>query len=83
VKDQIENQIHEEPLGVDEAAAFLKLKPGFIYQLVHAKKLTAYKPGGKKMYFRRCDLEAYAFRNRQLSDHEAGALADGILTSMM
>lgn len=43
-----------------EAAAFLDLKPDYIYQLVHQRKLTPI--GGRtkgKSYFRRSDLEAY------------------------
>ena len=70
-------------LDIKDAAAFLRLKPTYIYQLVHGRKLTAYKPGGKKMYFRQSDLEAYAFRNRQMSDHEAREMADNILTANM
>ena len=72
---------NENPLDINEAAAFLRLKPNYIYQLVHGRKLPAFKPGGKKLYFRKCDLEAYAFRNRQMADHEAREMADNILNS--
>jgi len=53
------------PMDINDAARFLRLKKNFIYQLVFRRKLPAYKPGGKKLYFRQCDLEDYAFRNRR------------------
>jgi excisionase family DNA binding protein len=72
--------INENPLDIHEAAAFLRLSKTFMYQLVHDRKIAAYKPGGKKLYFRQCDLENYAFRNKRLSDYEAKETADKILT---
>jgi excisionase family DNA binding protein len=54
----------QKPLNVEEAAAWLKLKPSYIYNLVYYGKLTAYRPGGKMLLFKISDLEAYAFRNK-------------------
>jgi excisionase family DNA binding protein len=71
------NASRNGPMDIDDAAEFLRLKKNFIYQLVFKKKLPAYKPGGKKLYFRQCDLEDYAFRNRQTADHEAREPAGG------
>jgi len=51
----------ENPLSVNEAAAFLKLKVSTVYNLVFFGKLTAYKPGGKRLIFKLSDLERYAF----------------------
>ena len=73
----------DRPLGLEEAAAFLGLSKNSLYQLVHGKKLPAYKPGGKKLYFKKSDLESYVFRNRSISDYEAAKAADGILHSIM
>ena len=53
-----------EPLDASQAAAFLKVKKSYIYNLVHYGKLKAYKPGGKKLLFKQSDLEAYAFKNK-------------------
>ncbi|MDR2785680.1 MAG: helix-turn-helix domain-containing protein [Treponema sp.] len=69
----------QKPLTTKEAAEFLGLSPNYIHQLVHGKKLTAYKPGGKLLYFKQADLEAYAFQKRTLADFEANAAADRIL----
>jgi excisionase family DNA binding protein len=54
----------ENPLNVQQAAEFLNLKPSYIYNLVFYGKLTAYKPGGKKLLFKISDLEKYAYGNK-------------------
>jgi len=56
--------------SLEEAATFLKLKPKSLYNLVHFKKVKAYKPGGNKLYFKRSDLEKYAFSNPTINIHE-------------
>jgi excisionase family DNA binding protein len=54
----------ESPLNVQQAASFLGLKPSYVYNLVFYEKLTAYKPGGKKLLFKISDLEKYAYGNK-------------------
>jgi len=54
----------QKPLNVQQAAEFLSLKPSYIYNLVFYGKLTAYRPGGKKLLFKISDLEAYAYGNK-------------------
>jgi excisionase family DNA binding protein len=68
----------EKPLNVQQAADFLNLKPSYIYNLVFYKKLTAYRPGGKRLLFKVSDLEKYAYRN-QVGDHSERA--DSILNA--
>jgi excisionase family DNA binding protein len=70
----------ERPLNIQAAAEFLGLKPSYIYNWVHYKKLPAYKPGGKILFFKQSDLEAYAFRNKQSADFELAEQADQLLT---
>jgi len=54
----------QKPLNVQQAAEFLGLKPSYIYNLVFFGKLTAYKPGGKKLLFKPSDLEKFAYGNK-------------------
>ena len=54
----------QKPLNVEEAAAFLKLKPSYVRNLVFYGKLTAYRPGGKMLLFKVSDLEAYVYGNK-------------------
>jgi excisionase family DNA binding protein len=53
-----------KPLSVQQAAEFLNLKPSYIYNLVFYGKLTAYRPGGKRLLFKVSDLEKYAYGNK-------------------
>jgi len=53
----------QKPLNVQQAAEFLNLKPGYIYNLIHMGKLTAYKPSGKRLLFKVSDLERFAYGN--------------------
>ena len=52
-----------KPLDVKQAAEFLNLSVHTIYGLVFRKKLPAFKPSGKRLYFKLSDLEAFAFGN--------------------
>jgi excisionase family DNA binding protein len=54
----------QKPLNVQQAAEFLGLKPSYIYNLIFYGKLTAYRPGGKKLLFKISDLERYAYGNK-------------------
>jgi excisionase family DNA binding protein len=68
----------QKPLSVQQAAEFLNLKPSYIYNLVFYGKLTAYRPGGKRLLFKVSDLEKYAYGNR-VSGHSDRA--DSILNT--
>ena len=47
-----------------EAAEFLGIKRGFLYELVRNRKLTHFRSkGGKLIYFKRKDLEAWMTYN--------------------
>jgi excisionase family DNA binding protein len=68
----------QKPLDAKAAAEFLGLKVSYLYNLVHYKKITGYRPGGKKLVFKISDLEKYLYRNAvgNCSDH-----ADAILNT--
>jgi excisionase family DNA binding protein len=69
----------EKPLSIEEAAQFLGFKKSYIYNLVYFKKIPCYRPGGKRLFFKREDLERFAYRNRQAADFELAERADQIL----
>jgi len=52
-------------MKIKEASQALQLKRDQIYDLVKARKLKAFRPGGKILYFDPEDLEAY-IRNGQV-----------------
>ena len=57
---------HDNPMTVEEAAAYLKLKISTIYTKVHQKKIAACKRGGR-LYFLKADLDDYVKQGRKES----------------
>ena len=59
-KNQSSNQIKKDQdlvlFDVKETAKFLKLKPSYIYSLIHQKIIPHYKPNGKRVYFIKSEL---------------------------
>lgn len=54
----------KEVLSLEEAAAFLRFKKSYLYRLTSERKLPFYKPG-HKVFFKRSELEAWVFENRE------------------
>ena len=71
--------MNDGPLNLARAAEYLGIAKGSLRNLAGAGKVTFYKPGGKLLFFNREDLDAYAYRNRKLSDFEASNKAEAIL----
>jgi len=63
IKQLIENQ-DLELLDVKQAAEFLKLKPAYIYSLIHQKKIPYYKPLGKRVYFSKAELNKWVIGSK-------------------
>jgi excisionase family DNA binding protein len=53
----------DKPMSVKEAAEHLDVSVSHIYKLTHKRKITCYKPSGKRLYFKKSDLDKYLFRN--------------------
>jgi excisionase family DNA binding protein len=68
-------QSNEKPLTLKEAAEYLDLSEAHVYYLVHTNKMTYYKPGGKRIYFRKSDLNVYIYRIARQSDREIEQMA--------
>lgn len=49
----------KEMLSFDEALRYLKLSASYLYKLTAARVIAHHKPGGKLVYFRRVDLDAW------------------------
>ena len=58
IKQLIMNQ-NLELLDLNQAAEYLKLKPSYIYSLIHLKKIPYYKPLGKRVYFDKLELNKW------------------------
>lgn len=55
---------YEEILSLSEASEFLKLSKSCVYKLTSAKKIPHFVPGGKKIYFKKSDLEDWILNSR-------------------
>jgi excisionase family DNA binding protein len=69
----------DRPLNSREAASFLGISLGSLHNLMHKKKITYYKPGGKLAYFREKDLRRFMYQNRCRADWDLEIVADQIL----
>ncbi len=60
------NTYQDAPLTLKEAAQFLRVSPWTIYRWTSKGLLGFFKPNGRVLYFKKADLEAFAFRNRNV-----------------
>lgn len=68
-KEQSEtNQLAEyqsfELLDLNQAAEYLKLKPSYMYSLIHQKRIPYYKPNGKRVYFNKAELNKWIIKSK-------------------
>ena len=63
------NLSQKELMTIEEAAAFLGFKKSYLYRLTSERKLPFYKPG-HKVFFKKAELEAWVFSNREKPDSE-------------
>jgi len=54
----------KEILSLNEAVKFLKLSKSFLYKMTSQKIIPHYIPGGKRIYFKKTDLEDWLLKNR-------------------
>ena len=65
----------EKPMTLDEAAAYLHVSKSHTYQLTSKGLVAHFKPAGKKIFFKKSDLDAYLLRNRRSSELELEQVA--------
>ncbi len=71
-----QNLLQKEVLTTTESAEYLDISESQLYKLTSAEAIPYYKPGGKKLYFRRSELDAWIFRHRRTTRSEIAAKAD-------
>jgi excisionase family DNA binding protein len=65
-----QNLLQKTVLNFNEACAYLDLSPSHLYKLTSARHIPHFCPQGKKLYFRREELDTWLQRNRQLTKEE-------------
>ncbi len=71
--------VHKEVLNFNEACQYLELSQSHLYKLTSTAAIPHYKPNGKKVYFKRVELNSWLLRNRTTSQDEIETMATDFL----
>ena len=74
-----QNLLQKTVLNFNEACTYLDVSPSHLYKLTSTKHIPHFCPQGKKLYFRREELDAWLQRNRQPTAEESEAGASDLL----
>jgi len=69
IRSMLEQQ-QPKPLTLPEAAAYVGLSKSTLYRMTSQGEIAYFKPSGKKIYFKKSDLDTYLFRNRSMPREE-------------
>lgn len=58
------------PMNLSQAAQYLSISRSCLYKLTSRGIIAFHKPSGKRLYFKKEDLDRYAFSNRSISSDE-------------
>lgn len=65
-----QNLLQKAVLNFEEACKYLAVSPSHLYKLTSQKQIPHFCPQGKKLYFRRDEIDRWLQRNRQASADE-------------
>jgi excisionase family DNA binding protein len=75
-----QNLLQKTVLNFNEACKYLDVSPSHLYKLTSTRQVPHFCPQGKKLYFKREELDAWLQRNRQTSNEEIEKSADELIT---
>lgn len=75
-----QNLLQKEVLNLNDAALYLELSASYLYRLTSTGYMPFYKPNGKKLYFKRLELDQWLLRNRSTTNEEIETQAANYLT---
>ena len=65
-----QNLLQKEILNLQNACDYLNVSASYLYKLTCTNQVPHYVPTGKKIYFKRQELDDWLLRNRQGSFYE-------------
>lgn len=68
-----------EFLTIEEASEYLKVSKSCIYKLTSNKEIPYYVPGGKKIYFRKEELDNWILESRVDSSYQEESKVNSFL----
>ena len=63
--------LSKEILTLEEAAEYVQLSKSCLYKMTSSKEIPYYVPGGKKIYFRRIELDNWILNSKVNSVNES------------
>ena len=70
-----QNILQKAVLNLNEASKYLDISPSHLYKLTSTRQIPHFCPQGKKLYFKRDELDQWLQRNRQASANEIEKMA--------
>jgi len=70
-----QNLLQKAVLNFSEVCKYLDVSPSHLYKLTSQKQIPHFCPQGKKLYFRRDEIDAWLQRNRQSAADEIDKMA--------
>lgn len=70
----------ERIFSIVDAAKYLLIQKSTLYKYTSQGKIAHYKPNNKTIYFKKADLDNWAFKNRSSSNDEIEAKAEAYLS---
>lgn len=65
-----QNLLQKTVLNFNEACSYLDVSPSHLYKLTSMRQIPHFCPQGKKLYFKRIELDEWLQRNRQDTTEE-------------
>ena len=75
-----QNLLQKEIMNFSEACLYLDLSSSHLYKLTSANAIPCYCPQGKKLYFRRAELDLWLTSHRNASANEVEQQAANYIT---
>lgn len=70
VKLDEQNLLQKTVLNFNEACSYLDISQSHLYKLTSTRQIPHFCPQGKKLYFKRSELDEWLQRNRQSTSDE-------------
>jgi excisionase family DNA binding protein len=75
-----QNLLKKSVINFNDACKYLDASPSHLYKLTSSRQIPHFCPQGKKLYFKREELDNWLQRNRQSTNEEIASIVDDELT---
>lgn len=77
--DKDEKSSEHQILTVEDFAEYTGYSKAHVYHLTSKRQIPFYKPTGKRIYFKRSDVDTWLLSNRKMSNFEIQAKAEDFI----